>query len=165
MKKLLNDSSVKKKEKIMRLAEKIQAQAFQPEELLSFSDTTKMKEIILEVLEHLSKKENPFLKIDVVLAYANTGLRGTNTEKRESGRLIGNIIGYSEEIPTGLVDKLVKNTDLKEGTVTRWSAAYALTEIYRSFPSEELQQQLEICADAEEKESIRKIYEMILKET
>lgn len=149
----------------MQLIEEIQARDVQPEELLSFSETTKVKEIILEVLEHLSKKENPFLKIDVVLAYASTGLRGTNTEKRESGRLIGNIIGYSEKIPTGLVDKLVENTALKEGTVARWSAAYALTEVYKSFPSEELKQQLEICANAEEKESIRKIYEMILKGT
>lgn len=55
---------------------------------------------------------------------------------------------------------LLKNTDSKEGTVVRWSSAFALSEILKQGQSQTafLEAEIRKIIQQEEKESIKKIY-------
>lgn len=155
---ILTNKTLKKKEKIEALISEILVAKLPPESLLAFVDSAKNREIILEVFEHISKEKNPFIAVDQVVEFASNCLSGTNSEKRESSRLIGNSIKYLKALPESLIDQLLINTSSGEGTVTRWAAAFALVESYKAFPSEELKSLVNDCRNNEQKNSIVKIY-------
>jgi hypothetical protein len=84
--------------------------------------------------------------------------------KWESARVIGNTISLHPQLAKSAMDELLKNTD-HEGTVVRWSAAFALGEIIKSkLPlNKNLIPLAEEIVLNEEKNSIKKIYQTAIK--
>lgn len=79
--------------------------------------------------------------------------------KWESAKVIGNTAAlFSDQLDEAIVN-LLQNSE-HEGTVVRWSAAYALGEIIqlKTALNNELIPAVEAICNREEKNSIRKIY-------
>lgn len=84
--------------------------------------------------------------------------------KWEAAKVIGNAIAYHKQMIETAVTALIANTK-HEGTVVRWSAAYALAAIViLDTPiNKELIPTVNELINTEEKESIKKIYRKSLK--
>lgn len=91
------------------------------------------KGALLEVIEHVTK-ENP----ELTKKYINFVIEYINYEKAprvrwESSCIIANIAGtFPNEVMKAVPKLLINTTD--KGTVVRWSAAFALTEIAKYNP-------------------------------
>lgn len=158
---LFKDKALKPKEKTDFLAKGLLEKSLDIETLLLYAQKGKdaVKATCIEALE-FATKENPNIATEAVLAFVTQTL----TEKAprvkwESAKVVGNI---ARLFPTQLdeaVGNLLKNSH-HEGTVVRWSAAYALGEILklRTALNEELLPAVQEILEREEKDSIRKIY-------
>jgi len=117
------------KELVTRLAKAVLGN---PKILSSFKEDLKNAKLTergacMEVLEYASK-ENPAVAkphIETVIGYLSDKAPKV---KWESARILGNIAQRYPEDVAKSVDELLANTK-DNGTVVRWSAAYALSEI------------------------------------
>ncbi len=94
--------------------------------------STAEKGICMEAIEHVSKSRPRLVRnhIGMVIGHINSDAPKV---KWESARVIGNLaFQFPEEVAT-VIPSLLENTRDK-GTVVRWSAAYALSEIAKSNP-------------------------------
>lgn len=158
---ILNDKSKKPKERISELVEGIINQSINIDELIEFALKSKdpMKASCIEALEYASK-EHPELIDRRAFDFAINSLQEKAPRiKWESAKVIGNTVSLFANDLDKVLHNLLENTE-HEGTVVRWSAAFALGEILKLKTShyEDLLQTFETIIVNEEKNSIKKIY-------
>lgn len=163
---LFSDKSLKPKIKTETLSGWILDGLISVEELIAFAGSKKdpVKATCMEALE-FATKQYPGIASENLLVFATEGLTSSAPRtKWESAKVIGNI---AHIMPDGLepaVKNLLVNTS-HEGTVVRWSAAYALAEILKCGTrlNKSLIPRIEAIMNKEEKDSIKKIYRAGLK--
>lgn len=165
---LLLDKSIKPKEKTEIISQWILDHSLPLDELIAFAEKQKdpSKATCIEAVE-FATKQHPAIANQTILQFVTTTL----TEKAprikwESAKVIGNI---AHLFPTKLdpaIENLLKNTR-HEGTVVRWSAAFALGEILKlkTKQNDTLLPSIQQICDQEEKNSIKKIYLTAIKKT
>lgn len=165
---LLKDKTIKPKEKTETISQWILDSSLPVDELIAFAEKQKdpAKATCIEAMEYATK-QNPGIADETVLLFVSKTL----TEKAprikwESAKVIGNIAHLFPDELDKSITNLLTNTE-HEGTVVRWSAAFALGEILKLktkhnaglFPA------IENICEKEEKNSIKKIYLDAIKKT
>lgn len=163
---LLSDKRIKPKEKTQMISEWISDKSLPVDELISFAEKQKdaAKATCIEALEYATK-QNPGIADKDVLNFAiNSLTQKAPRVKWESAKVIGNIAHLFPEDLGEAVSNLLINTG-HEGTVVRWSAAFALGEILKlnANYNAKLLPQIESLCEKEEKNSIKKIYNSAIK--
>ncbi|PWN59665.1 HEAT repeat domain-containing protein [Chryseobacterium viscerum] len=165
---LIKDKTVKSKEKVDIISKWIIDTSLPTDELIAFSEKSKdpVKAACIEALEYATK-QNPNLADEAVFSFVTKTL----TEKAprikwESAKVIGNTAHLFAENLDQAITSLLDNTK-HEGTVVRWSAAFALGEILKlkTKHNTTLLSLLEDISQKEEKNSIKKIYLDAIKKT
>lgn len=158
---------IKPKEKINLLVEALMEEKISLQELLDFysKTTDSQKGSCLSALAEITKEEPRFVgnMIDFVIKQLPSKAPRV---KWEAGEIIANIAAeYPQQIASS-VPELIKNSKQDNGTVVRWSAAFALTEIVRS--SSKMEKQLlpkfRKMIDAEKNNGVKKFYIKTLRE-
>lgn len=165
---LIKDKTVKSKEKVDIISKWVIDTSLPADELISFAEKSKdpVKATCIEAIEYATK-QNPNLADETVFAFVTQTL----TEKAprikwESAKVIGNTAHLFTENLNQAIGNLLGNTE-HEGTVVRWSAAFALGEILKlkTIHNSTLLPALENISEKEEKNSIKKIYLDAIKKT
>ena len=158
---LLNDKTFKPKQKTELLSQWLLDNTVSPEALIELAGKAKdpVKATCIEAFEFATKK-TPALATEALLHFVSQAL----TEKAprikwESAKVIGNIAHLFPDKLETAVGNLLTNSE-HEGTVVRWSAAFALGEIIQLKTSlnKDLIPAAEAICEREEKNSIRKMY-------
>jgi hypothetical protein len=163
---LLNNKTIKPKEKTEILSQWVTNNANKVNELITFAKASKdpIKATCIESLEYASKLK-PELANIIWLEFAIESLSEKAPRiKWESAKVIGNIASlFPKKLDTAISNLLVNSEH--EGTVVRWASAYALGEIVKlKLPiNKELIPTIETIIEREEKNSIKKIYQLALK--
>jgi hypothetical protein len=84
--------------------------------------------IILEAMEEITRSQPDVATLDWLLFSEQYIDAQSNSLKRESSRVVGNVAHIFQDSLTVSIQKLLKNTN-NEGTVVRWGSAYALGKI------------------------------------
>jgi len=163
---LFSDKALKAKERTAQLSQWLSANPKKVDELIAFAQTAKdpVKAACIEAIEYVSK-ENPKICTESCFNFVAANLAEESPAvRREAGRVIGNVIAlfpkHVEKVLTGLL-----NNAEDEGTVVRWSAAFALGEIIKlkTALNKDLVPVAEAICEREEQASIQKIYLAALK--
>lgn len=165
---LLEDKAIKPKEKTETISKWILDKSLPTDELIAFAERSKgpAKATCIEAME-FATRQNPNIADENILAFVT----GALTEKAprvkwESAKVIGNIAHlFPSQLKTSISNLLTNSNH--EGTVVRWSAAFALGEILKlktKHNADLIPAVKEIC-EKEEKNSIRKIYLDAIKKT
>nr|WP_315034592.1 hypothetical protein [uncultured Chryseobacterium sp.] len=158
---LIKDKTTKSKEKVEIISKWIIDTSLPSDELIAFAEKSKdpVKATCIEAIEYATK-QNPTLADETVFTFvAQTLTEKAPRIKWESAKVIGNISHlFTENLDQAIVN-LLANTGY-EGTVVRWSAAFALGEILKlkTKYNATLLPDLENLSEKEEKNSIKKIY-------
>lgn len=163
---LFADKSTNPKEKTEQLSEAILKSKISVDEIIAFAEKSKdpVKATCIEALEFASKT-NPAVITKKTFEFVTESLGAKAPRvKWESAKVIGNVAKLFPKNLDVAIGNLLTNTE-HEGTVVRWSAAYALGEILKlkSNANKELIPAIEAIIQREEKNSIRKIYLEALK--
>lgn len=158
---LIPDKSIKPKEKTETISGWLLDASLPIDELLAFAEKQKdpAKATCIEAIEYATK-QNPKIADETVLIFVSKTLEAKAPRiKWESAKVIGNIAGL---FPTKLdkaIENLLVNTK-HDGTVVRWSAAFALGEILKlkTKHHKDLLLAIETICENEEKNSIKKIH-------
>lgn len=158
---LLNDKTIKPKEKTEVLSKQLLDGTLSADQLTAFAETAKdsPKATCIEALEFASKQNAKLVNKKTFVFVSKTLTAKAPRVKWESAKVIGNTAGL---FPTDL-DEAIKNlldNSEHEGTVVRWSAAFALGEILKlkTKHNKDLVPAVEAICKREEKNSIKKIY-------
>jgi len=158
---LFQDKTLKPKERTEQLSQWLCQHPNQSDLLIEFAQSSKdpIKAGCLEAMEYATK-ENPAVCSSRFFDFACESLAEKSPAvKRESARLIGNTAGrFPKQLEKALTGLL--NNSEHEGTVVRWSAAFAIGEILKlkTGLNKELVPVAEAICEREEKNSIQKIY-------
>ena len=163
---IFKDKSLKPKERTAQLSKLVSEHVISLDELIQFAAKAKdpVKATCIESLEFASKAD-PGIITDAALAFVLDSLGSKAPRvKWECARVIGNCIHLFPANIDIAAGKLLVNTE-DEGTVVRWSAAFALSQVLllKSGINEQLIPAVETIMDREEKNSIKKIYAAALK--
>lgn len=163
---LFADKTLKPKEKTATLCQQLDAGDITVSDLMTFADKAKYAEkaTCIESLEYLTKKDAAAIDRKVLeWVVAQLGTKAPRV-KWESARVIGNTIALHPKVAEHAIPGLLDNAS-NDGTVVRWSAAYALGEILKlKLPTNEtLLPALNNIMNQEEKNSIKKIYAAAIK--
>lgn len=166
IKNLLNDKVLKSKEKTEILSNWIIEKKIDLNELIDIAKISKdpVKGVCIEAIEYASKID-PGISNEDTLRFAIDSLSSKAAKiKWESAKIIANIAHLYRGQLESAISKLLDNSE-HEGTVVRWSAAFALAEIYKLDTkfSVELKPVFESIIKREQKNSIKKIYQTALK--
>lgn len=158
---LLNDKAIKPKEKTETISKWILEDSLSTDELIGFADKAKdpIKATCIEAIE-FATKENPNIANEEVFSFVTHTLSAKAPRiKWESAKVIGNIAHLFADNLDETIKKLIENSAF-DGTVVRWSAAFALGEILKlkTKHNKTLLGKIETIIDKEEKNSIKKIY-------
>lgn len=158
---LLNDKTLKPKEKTETLSQLVLNNPNSINELIEFAITSKdpIKATIIESFEFATKLK-PEIADKTLLHFVSQTLTAKAPRvKWESAKVIGNIAHLFPKQLEEAIKNLLVNTE-HEGTVVRWSAAFALSQIIKlKTPiNKELIPAIESIIEREEKNSIKKIY-------
>lgn len=164
---VISDKTFKGKEKTKKLSKMLLDKEFTTADLMEFAKSVKgsPRATCVEVLEYATK-ENPKIANEKCLQFAIEMLTDEAPRvKWEAAKVIGNIAPL---FPTKLdkaVDHLLTNSEYP-GTVVRWSAAFALSEIVKlnTKINKELLPAVDSILKREEEASIKKFYQKALKE-
>ncbi|MCK9208236.1 MAG: hypothetical protein M0P66_14090 [Salinivirgaceae bacterium] len=165
---LLKDKAIKPKEKTETISRWILDKSLPIDELISFAEKQKdpAKATCIEAMEYATK-QNPNIVDESVLSFVTQALTAKAPRiKWESAKVIGNV---AHLFPSKL-DKSITNLLINaehDGTVVRWSAAFALGEILKlkTKHNSDLFPAIENIYEKEEKNSIKKIYLDAIKKT
>lgn len=161
IKELFNNKSIKGIEKVKQMSLAISNKEILIEEIIDIRKTLKDSEIAfcMEAIEAVTNF-NPEISNIEYLKFASSYIESkSNSLKRESSRVIGNIaIRYPNDLDKPIQSLLNNAND--EGTVIRWSAAYALSKIITipKYLNSDLLDKLKEISEKEEKNSIKNIY-------
>lgn len=163
---IFTNKSLRPKEKTKALADCILTEEIQISELLTFAASSKdaIKATCIEALEIVTQQHQ--ITIDEsVLHFVGQNLASKAPRvKWESAKVMGNIAKLFPHQIEHYLASLILNTK-HEGTVVRWSAAYALSQIIL-LQTEANQTLLPVANQilaSDEKNSIKKIYQQALK--
>ncbi|MEG0928681.1 hypothetical protein [Chryseobacterium sp.] len=165
---LFKEKTTKAKEKTEILSKWIIESSLPTDELIAFAEKSKdpIKGTCIEAIEYATKL-NPNIANETVFSFVtNTLTEKAPRIKWESAKVIGNTAHLFIENLDKAVTNLLTNTE-HEGTVVRWSAAFALGEILKlkTKHNTTLLPALEGISEKEEKNSIKKIYLDAIKKT
>lgn len=165
IKEILSDKSIKPKDRTEKISSLLLEKKIPIPEIIKFAKTAKDsdKATCLEAIEYATKKDLGFGTTEC-LDFAIGSLKEKPPRvKWESAKIVGNIISSFPKKVDVAVAGLLENAT-HEGTVVRWSAAFALGEIIKlkTRANVKLIPIVEKIIQKEEKESIRKIYKKSL---
>ncbi len=165
---LLKDKTIKPKEKTGTISRWILEKSLPIDELITFAEKQKdpAKATCIEAIEYATK-QNPTIADESVLLFVTEALKEKAPRiKWESAKVIGNIAHLFPAQLDKPISNLLTNTG-HEGTVVRWSAAFALGEILKlkTRHNPGLFSAIENIYEKEEKNSIRNIYSAAIKKT
>lgn len=163
---LLSDKTLKSKEKTEMLSQLLLEKKVDANEVVEFAKNSKdsLKGICIEALEYATKNDPSIsTKESMKLVIESLSSKAAKV-KWESAKVIGNIAHLYKDQLEPAVSNLLDNSE-HEGTVVRWSAAFALGEIYKlnTKLSAQLKPAFEAIIQREEKNSIKKIYQSAMK--
>jgi HEAT repeat protein len=158
---LFKDKAIKPKEKTETISKWILDKSLALDELIAFAEKQKDPAMgtCIEAIE-FATKQNAHIADETVWDFVSKTLSAKAPRvKWESAKVIGNIAHLFPSKLDKALDNLLGNTK-HEGTVVRWSAAFALGEILKlkTKHNKTLLPALESICDKEEKNSIQKIY-------
>ncbi len=161
MQSIFSNKLLKPKEKTEQLCGLISNHSVSIDELISFANASKdpIKATCIEAIEYVTKS-NPSIANKVVFEFAISNLSAKAPRlKWESAKVIANTASLFPDLIESAINALLKNTE-HEGTVVRWSAALALSEIYKLNAkfNKDLYTIFDGIVEREEKNSIKKIY-------
>jgi HEAT repeat protein len=158
---LLDTKELKPKEKTTTLSTWLLTNKISTMELIAFAESAKdsPKATCIEALEFATAKKTGVADLDCFQFVTNSLSAKAPRVKWESAKVIGNVASLFP----GKLDKAIKNLLINtshEGTVVRWSAAFALGEILKlkTNYNRKLLPEIESILLKEEKNSIKKIY-------
>ena len=163
---LFADKNLKPKAKTEMLCKMLVEKSISIDELIAFAQTAKdpIKATCIESLE-FATKQNPSFGNEKCWQFAIENLTAKSPRiKWESAKVVGNIAHlFSKKLDKAITNLLINAQH--EGTVVRWSAAFALGEIVKlkSKHNADLIRAIENICHHEEKNSIKKIYQAALK--
>lgn len=165
---LLKDKARKPKEKTETISNWILDKSLPLDELIAFAEKSKdpAKATCIEAMEYATRK-SPDIADESMFSFVTETLTSKAPRiKWESAKVISNTAYlFPSKLETAIYN-LLENTK-HEGTVVRWSAAFALGEILKlktKHNSKLLPAITRIC-EKEEKNSIKKIYLDAIKKT
>jgi HEAT repeat protein len=158
---LFKDKTIKGKEKTQNICQWLLDETLPIDELIVFAEAAKhaVKATCIEGIEQATKQNAQIANEHVFKFVTEALVEKEPRVKWESARVIGNTAHLNLTLLEKAIENLLKNTQ-HEGTVVRWSAAYALGEIIKlktNYNQKLFQSVNEIIAN-EEKNSIKKIY-------
>lgn len=158
---ILNDKSLKAKDKTENISRGILDRKINLNDLLKTAEISKdpNKATCIEALEFATKIDPGIATKDCFRFVSKTLTAKAPRVKWESAKVIGNTAHLYIKGLDEALSNLLANTE-HEGTVVRWSAAFALGEIIKlktKYNKELIPAIEQICAN-EEKNSIKKIY-------
>ncbi len=166
MQSIFSSKILKPKEKTEQLCQLLMNHSISIDELIAFAKDAKdpIKATCIEAIEFVTKS-NPTIANTEVFTFVISNLSAKAPRvKWESAKVIANTVSIFPELLESAINELLKNTE-HEGTVVRWSAAFALSEIYKL--NSKFNKDLAIIFDGlierEEKNSIKKMYSAALK--
>jgi hypothetical protein len=158
---LIKDKGLKAKAKVETLSQWLLEGQITAEDLTSFADTAKDpdKATCIEALEFATKQKPSIVDKNTFQFVSQSLTSKVPRVKWESAKVIGNTAHLFAENLDVAIKNLLDNTE-HEGTVVRWSAAFALGEILKlkTKHNRNLLTALESIIKREEKNSIKKIY-------
>lgn len=163
---LLKDKTIKPKDKTEIISNWLLDDSLPVDELIVFAEKQKdpAKATCIEAMEYATR-QNPKIADETVLIFVtNTLASKAPRVKWESAKVIGNIAHLFPSQLGKSIENLLINTE-HEGTVVRWSSAFALGEILKlkTKYNADLLPAIETISEKEEKSSIKKIYADALK--
>lgn len=163
---ILHDKAIKPKEKTETITQWILDYSMPIDELIAIAENQKApaKASCIEAME-FATKINPSIADEAMLTFVSkTLLENAPRIKWESAKVIGNIAFLFPSKLDNAITNLLTNTK-HEGTVVRWSAAFALGEILKinTTYNTKLLPLIQNIINMEEKNSIKKIYLSALK--
>ncbi|MGH1515890.1 hypothetical protein [Chryseobacterium sp. JK1] len=165
---LIKDKTVKSKEKVEIISQWISEKNLPTDELIVFAEKSKdpVKATCIEALEYATKQDPNLADETVFLFVTQTLTEKASRIRWESAKVIGNTAHLFPKNLDKTIANLLDNTE-HEGTVVRWSAAFALGEILKlkTHHNTTLLPTLEDISEKEEKNSIKKIYMDAIKKT
>ena len=164
---LLADKGLKAKEKVDSLSKLLLDSSIAVHELIAFAATTKKdadKGTCVEALEFATRQNISLASLEMLQLVSQTLTEKAPRVKWESAKVIANIAHRFPENLDDAIRNLLTNTE-HEGTVVRWSAATALSEILKLKTNHflELLPTCEAICNREESASIQKIYRAAIK--
>ena len=165
---IINSKTLKPKEKTETICKWILEESLTIDDLIGFANASKDpgKATCIESLEFATRM-NPKIATKGCLDFVSGTLKEKAPRiKWESAKVIGNIAKLFQEDLDYAITNLLTNSE-HTGTVVRWSSAFALGEILKlnTKYNTSLLPAIESICNAEEKNSIRKIYSDALKKT
>ncbi|MFH2143421.1 MAG: HEAT repeat domain-containing protein [Bacteroidota bacterium] len=163
---ILNDKLRKPKEKTEVLSQLISEKQLTIDKLIDFAKNAKDadKATCIEALEFTTQSK-PELVDPIAFDFITKCLNEKAPRvKWESAKVIGNTAHLNKNKLNDVIINLLKNSE-HQGTVVRWSAAYALGQIIKlqTGINKSLVPAIEAIVEREEKNSIKKIYLTALK--
>jgi len=163
---LFKSKTVKSKERTEQLAHWLMDNPKQINKLVDFAAKSKDEEkaTCIESIELATKAQPAIVDAPTLKFIINSLPEKAPRVKWESARVIGNVANLQVANLDLAISPLLKNA-IHEGTLVRWSAAYALGEIIKqkSILNKQLLPTIEKLIDSEEKNSIKKIYAQAIK--
>ena len=159
-------AKIKPKEKERQIIDLVQSGAVSKNTLIEFYNKTtdSGRGYCMAVITALTKLDKHFATdiLDFIVAQLDHKAGRVNWEAAE---IIGLSAAAAPEKCAAAIMPLLKNTEA-EGTVARWSAAFALTEIALNNPAvrEQLVPVFEKIVQSEESNGVKKIYQKALKQ-
>ncbi|MBL0356580.1 MAG: HEAT repeat domain-containing protein [Chitinophagaceae bacterium] len=158
---LIDDKSLKSKQKTEALCAWLLSNPEKIDNLIGFALNSKgtAKATCIEAIEFATKKEPGVASSSCLQFVSKTLLEKSPRVKWESAKVIGNIAHLFPSELKEAIKNLLLNSE-NNGTVVRWSAAFALGQILKIKPglNKALIPIIESICEREEKHSIRKIY-------
>jgi hypothetical protein len=166
IKETLSDKTLKPKEKIEKLSQSIIDKRISINDLLAYAETTKDAEkgTCVEALEFASGKNPKIIDKNCFEFIVKHLTDKAPRVKWECAKVIGNVAHLHKTDLNNAIKNLLENANY-DGTVVRWSAAFALVEIIKletEHNKKILPKIKEICAK-EEKPNIKKMYMDVIK--
>lgn len=163
---LLADKSIKAKDKTPLLGNMILNDATAIDTMVSLAQNAKdpVKGTLIEAMEYATQQKPEVANSECFHFIIEHLESKAPRVKWESAKVIGNTAKLFPKLLPEAVEKLLVNTH-HEGTVVRWSAAFALSEILKikSGLNKDLIPTVQNICEREEKDSIKKIYLKALK--
>lgn len=161
---ILTSKDLKPKEKVSQLAESILQKQTSVTDVVEFMHNAKdpTKGSCMEALEYATQKQPNLIDLDTFL-YITTCLTAKAPRvKWESAKVISNTASQFPELIEDTINQLLQNAK-DDGTVVRWSVAYALKSIIStSVEKQHWKEKITTLMEEEEKNSIKKMYKEAL---
>jgi len=165
---LLNDKTIKAKEKVQTISKWLLGGSLPTDELIVFAEKSKdpEKATCIEAIE-FATKQNPKIADESVFDFVTKTLtENAPRVKWESAKVIGNIAHLFQTKLNKAISNLLTNSEY-DGTVVRWASAFALGEILKlkTKHNKDLLPAIEAICDREQDNGIKKKYLEAIKKT